>query len=48
MKEIMMEYGDAMLGVAAAIGWLFLMQDMLTGEGALLPQMIRIGIGGGI
>lgn len=48
MKEIMMEYGGAMVGVVGAIGFLFLMNDIIWGAGGLLPQLIRLGLGGGI
>ena len=48
MKEIMMEYGAAMIGIVGTIGFLILMQDMILGDTGLLSVLLSIAVTGGI
>lgn len=48
MKEIMMEYGSAMVSVGGTVGFFLLMQELIWGPGALLAQLISLSITGGV
>ena len=48
MKEIMMEYASAVVSIIGAVGFFVIMRELIWGPGALLSQLVRLSITGGV